>query len=74
MYTYSFEKLDVWQLSRELVKEVYIVQRGFQILRGMDCPVKFAGLWFQLALILRKVLLEKQQKTKRSLQQLLLEV
>ena len=23
MYTYSFEKLDVWQLSRELVKDIY---------------------------------------------------
>jgi four helix bundle protein len=29
MYTYSFEKLDVWQLSRELVKKIYHLTRKF---------------------------------------------
>ena len=29
MYTYSFEKLDVWQLSRKLVKQIYLLTRSF---------------------------------------------
>ena len=29
MYTYSFEKLSVWQHSRELTKEIYIVTSSF---------------------------------------------
>ena len=29
MYTYSFEKLEVWQLSRKLVKEIYTLTSGF---------------------------------------------
>ncbi len=29
MYIYSFEKLDVWQLSRELVKEIYHLTNKF---------------------------------------------
>jgi len=29
MYTYSFEKLDVWKLSRKLVKEVYTITSEF---------------------------------------------
>ena len=29
MYIYSFEKLEVWQLSRNLAKEIYIVTSGF---------------------------------------------
>ena len=29
MKTYSFEKLDVWQDSRKLVKEIYILTRTF---------------------------------------------
>ena len=29
MYTYSFEKLEVWQLSRRLVKEVYTITYTF---------------------------------------------
>lgn len=29
MYKYSFEKLEVWQLSRELVKEIYRVTSSF---------------------------------------------
>jgi four helix bundle protein len=28
-YTYSFEKLDVWQLSRKLVTDIYMVTKGF---------------------------------------------
>ena len=28
-YTYSFEKLEVWQMSRELVKKVYIITSLF---------------------------------------------
>ena len=31
MYQYSFEKLEVWQLSRELVKEIYRVTSSFPI-------------------------------------------
>ena len=31
MYKYSFEKLEVWQLSRELVKEIYRVTSSFPI-------------------------------------------
>ena len=29
LYTYSFEKLEVWQLARQLKKEVYLITRGF---------------------------------------------
>lgn len=29
MYKYSFEKLDVWQQSRELVKDIYDLTKGF---------------------------------------------
>jgi four helix bundle protein len=29
MHKYSFEKLDVWQLSRALTKEIYLVTREF---------------------------------------------
>lgn len=29
MYTYSFEKLEVWQRSREFVKAVYLITREF---------------------------------------------
>ncbi|MBW8360781.1 MAG: four helix bundle protein [Kaistella sp.] len=29
MHTYSFEKLEVWQNARVLVKEIYIVSRSF---------------------------------------------
>ena len=29
MYIYSFEKLEVWQLSRQLVKEIYILTEQF---------------------------------------------
>lgn len=29
MYKYSFEKLDVWQQSRELVKDVYAITKFF---------------------------------------------
>ncbi|MBS2098560.1 four helix bundle protein [Carboxylicivirga linearis] len=29
MYTYSFEKLEIWQLSRKLVKEIYSVTSKF---------------------------------------------
>jgi len=29
MYLYSFEKLEVWQLSRELTGQVYRVSRDF---------------------------------------------
>nr|WP_321410869.1 four helix bundle protein [uncultured Carboxylicivirga sp.] len=29
MYTYSFEKLEIWQLSRELVKNIYQVTTDF---------------------------------------------
>ncbi|MBA7536673.1 hypothetical protein ES705_28937 [subsurface metagenome] len=29
MYTYSFEKLEVWQLSRKLVKEIYTITSVF---------------------------------------------
>jgi len=29
--TYSFEKLEVWQLSRALVKEIYEVSKSFPI-------------------------------------------
>ena len=31
MYQYSFEKLDVWQQSRALVKEVYKITEGFPV-------------------------------------------
>ena len=31
MYKYSFEKLDVWQLSRELVKDIYTITNDFPI-------------------------------------------
>jgi four helix bundle protein len=31
MYLFSFEKLDVWQRSRQLVKEIYKLTRGFPI-------------------------------------------
>jgi len=29
MYIYSFEKLDVWQLSREFTKEIYLLTKKF---------------------------------------------
>jgi len=29
MYTYSFEKLEVWQKSREFVKAVYLITKEF---------------------------------------------
>ncbi|MFY0650405.1 MAG: four helix bundle protein [Cyclobacteriaceae bacterium] len=29
MYTYSFEKLEVWQLARQLVKDIYILTKDF---------------------------------------------
>jgi len=29
MYTYSFEKLEVWKLARELVKEIYRLTEKF---------------------------------------------
>jgi four helix bundle protein len=29
MYTYSFEKLDVWQRARQLTKEIYLVTNSF---------------------------------------------
>lgn len=29
MYTYSFEKLEVWQLARQLVKSIYILTKDF---------------------------------------------
>ena len=29
MHTFSFEKLDVWQKSRVLIKEIYILTRDF---------------------------------------------
>ena len=29
MYTYSFEKLDVWKLSRKLVKVIYTISSEF---------------------------------------------
>ena len=29
MYTFYFEKLDVWQNARKLVKEIYIMTRNF---------------------------------------------
>ncbi len=29
MYTFYFEKLEVWQNARKLVKEVYIISRSF---------------------------------------------
>lgn len=29
MYTYGFEKLEVWQLSRKLVKDIYLVTQSF---------------------------------------------
>ena len=31
MYKYSFEKLDVWQLSRELVKDIYALTKNFPV-------------------------------------------
>lgn len=29
MYTYGFEKLEVWQLARQLVKSIYILTKDF---------------------------------------------
>lgn len=29
MYTYSFEKLDVWKLSRSLTKNIYLMTKSF---------------------------------------------
>ena len=29
MYSYSFEKLDVWKLSRKLAKDIYVLTKGF---------------------------------------------
>jgi four helix bundle protein len=29
MFTYSFEKLEVWQQSRELVREIYTILKSF---------------------------------------------
>lgn len=29
MYTYSFEKLEVWKLSRKMVKSIYLLTKGF---------------------------------------------
>ena len=29
MYTYYFEKLEVWKLSKDLVKEVYLITNNF---------------------------------------------
>ncbi len=29
MYTYSFEKLEVWKLSRKMVKSVYLLTKDF---------------------------------------------
>ncbi|MDP3463652.1 MAG: four helix bundle protein [Bacteroidales bacterium] len=31
MYTYSFEKLNVWQQARQLTKEIYIVTNSFPV-------------------------------------------
>ena len=30
MYTYSFEKLEVWQLSRNLVRDTYLLTSNFE--------------------------------------------
>lgn len=30
MYTYSFEKLEVWQLSRSLVRDIYLLTSNFE--------------------------------------------
>ena len=29
MHTYSFEKMDVWQLARQFRKDIYVVSRNF---------------------------------------------
>jgi four helix bundle protein len=29
MYTYSFEKLEVWRLSRKLIVDIYSITKGF---------------------------------------------
>ncbi|MCH8534611.1 MAG: four helix bundle protein [Flavobacteriaceae bacterium] len=46
MRTYSFEKLEVWQMSRELVKMTYIITRDFpkEEFYGLTSQVRRAAI------------------------------
>ena len=46
MYLYSFEKLEVWQLSRELTGVIYRLSRGFpkEELYGLTSQIRRASL------------------------------
>ncbi len=54
-YQFAFEKLEVWQFSRELVGSIYEISANYPESEGQQ---------FQYLQILRKVRAEHQQKTK----------
>ncbi|MEX2565541.1 MAG: VOC family protein [Cyclobacteriaceae bacterium] len=38
-YQYGFEKLEVWQSARELVKEIYLISNQFHPKKNLDLQV-----------------------------------
>lgn len=46
MHTYAFEKLEVWKLSRQLVKKIYKISRNFPVDEkyGMKSQLRRAGV------------------------------
>jgi four helix bundle protein len=46
MYTYNFEKLEVWQLTRELTKEIYLITQKIPVAEkfGLSSQVRRAGV------------------------------
>ena len=46
MYTYNFEKLEVWQLARELTKEIYLMTKKFpgEEKFGLSNQIRRAGV------------------------------
>jgi len=46
MYIYSFEKLEVWQLSRRLCTDIYMLTRGFpkEEMYGLSSQIRRASV------------------------------
>ena len=40
MYVFSFEKLDVWQNSREFIFDIYKITMKFPQMKFMELPLK----------------------------------
>lgn len=64
MYKFSFEKLEVWQLSKDFVKEIYSISKKFPDNEKYGLVSQIIEHQFQLLQILLRELREHPIKTK----------